>query len=236
MKAFYVCVFMFLAVSQAQSQNKNFIDQPYIEVSGSADSLVTPNEIYIRIVISEKDTRDKISVEEQEIKMVAAFKSLGIDTEKKLSTSDIGSNFKSYLLKGKDVLKTKQFSLKVVDAVTATKVFMKLEELDISNMSIEKVAHSNMDEIKNAMRSIAVQNAKTRAVALTKPLNQTVGGALHIIDVENYNNQLQGRVAGLDEVVVTGYGMQRDRQAELPQIDFKKIPVRTNVSVKFVLK
>ena len=46
-----------------QAQTKNFIDQPYIEVAGSADTLVTPDEIFIRINISEKDTKNKVSVE-----------------------------------------------------------------------------------------------------------------------------------------------------------------------------
>ncbi len=42
-----------------QAQMKNFIDQPYIEVAGNADTLVTPDEIYISIEISEKDTKTK---------------------------------------------------------------------------------------------------------------------------------------------------------------------------------
>ncbi|MBA2329185.1 MAG: hypothetical protein H0V91_06165 [Flavisolibacter sp.] len=127
----FIC-FFFLS----KAQNKNFIDQPYIEVSGSADSLVTPDEIFIKIIISEKDTRNRISVEEQESKMIRALESLGIDVEKDLTTKDIGSNFKFHILRGKDVIKSKQYILKVTDAVTATNVFLKLEELEISNSSM----------------------------------------------------------------------------------------------------
>ena len=78
-----------------QSQStKNFIDQPYIEVSSTADTTITPEEIYINIFISEKDTKDKISLEELEIKMVDVLKSLGINTEKDLTTNGVASNFK----------------------------------------------------------------------------------------------------------------------------------------------
>jgi len=92
-----------------QAQMKTFIDQPYIEVAGNADTLVTPDEIYIRINISEKDTKNKTSVEELERQMYDAMKSLGIDVDKNLTTSDISSNFKNYFLRGKEVLKSKDY-------------------------------------------------------------------------------------------------------------------------------
>ena len=41
------------------SQEKNFIDKPYLEVQGKADTLVTPNRIYIDVLISEKDVKGK---------------------------------------------------------------------------------------------------------------------------------------------------------------------------------
>jgi uncharacterized protein YggE len=40
-------------------EGKNFIDQPYIEVTGKADMEVVPDEIYLTIRISELDTRAK---------------------------------------------------------------------------------------------------------------------------------------------------------------------------------
>ena len=39
---------------------------PYIETIGKVDSLVVPDKIYLNIIISEKDTKGKIPVEEQE--------------------------------------------------------------------------------------------------------------------------------------------------------------------------
>ncbi len=168
----------------AKAQNKNYIDQPYIDVSGYADSLVIPNEIYIRINISEKDTRDRVPVETSELKMVEGLKALGLNTEKDLSTNDLGSNYRFYLLKQKDVMKTKQYLLKVGDAVTASKVFMLLEDLDISNTSIDRVEHSEFESIKNLTRIKAVENAKQKATALTKPLNQIVGQAIYLTDNE----------------------------------------------------
>ncbi len=232
---FLLICLIFLSIS-GMTQQKNFIDQPYLEVTGSADSLVTPNEIYIKILLAEKDSKDKVSVEDLEIKMVNALKTLGIDLDKDLTTTDIASNFKSYLLKNKDILKTKQYILKVGDGLIASKVFINLEQLGISNTSIEKVTHSNLENIKNIIRTKAVENARTRALAIVKPLQQNIGSAIQISDNEPYyaNQQLQGRVAG---ITLRGNSYTQEVSlANIPKIEFEKINVTANIQVKFILK
>lgn len=213
------------------SQTKNFLDQPYIEVAGTADTLVTPNKISIKIILSEKDTRDRVPIEEMEFKMVAGLKSIGINTEEKLTISDMLSNYKTYLLKQKDILKTKEYQLVVSDAATLSKVFLQLENMGISNTSIEKVEHTELEGLKNACRTKAIENAKQKALALVKPLSQKVGYALFISDNEGgMPNPYQDRM----------YGMQVKTMAaesyEPPKIEFKKIQVAAGVNVRFVLQ
>ena len=132
-------------------------------------------------------------------------------------------------------MKSKQYTLKVVDAVMASNVFLKLEELGISNTSIARVSHSNLEGIKNSIRAKAMENAKARANALVKPLAQTIGPAIHIADTEVYN--INGRTNNeLQEVVITGYAVRGMSSAPPPKIEFEKIKVATNISVKFILK
>ena len=216
-------------------QTKNFIDQPYIEVSGYQDTLVTPNLIYIKIIITEKDSRDKVPVEEQEMKMITAFKAMGINTEIDLTSSDMVSNYKFYFLKQKDILKTKEYILKVTNAETASKVFIQLEDLGISNSSIQKVDHSDIENLKNICRTRAIENAQKKAIALTKPISQTIGNAIYITDNEtNLDNQLQGRIPG---VQIRGYNTTVDKaKYEAPKIEFEKIKISATVSAKFILK
>lgn len=222
-----------LAVSALQAQTKNFIDQPYIEVRGEADTLITPDEIYIKISLSEKDTKNNISVEALEKKMVDALQSLGIATQEDLTTSDMSSDFRNRLWRNKEVLKTKEYMLKVHDAATAGKVFVQLEALGISHASIDRVSHTDLDGISNLMRTAAVRDAKAKAWALAQPLGQAPGMAIHITE----NNSgivapLLGRVAGL--VAATGYGAQ-NKQEEWLAPDFEKIKVAAQVYVTFTL-
>ena len=92
MKTIFLAAFIMISLF-GFSQNKNFIDKPYLETSASVDTLVTPDKIFLSIVISESDSKDKVSVEELEQKMVNKLKSLDIDIEKQLKLNDFESNF-----------------------------------------------------------------------------------------------------------------------------------------------
>ena len=63
-KSFLIFVMFF--VWNLFSAHKNFLDQPYIEVAASADTLVVPDRIYVSITLNEDDSKNKKSVEEQE--------------------------------------------------------------------------------------------------------------------------------------------------------------------------
>ena len=214
---------------------KNFIDQPYLETTSKVDTLIAPDKIYLNIILLEKDSKGKMSVEELESKMVNKLQLLGIDIKKQLSVKDLSSNFKKYVLKKQDVQKAKQFSLLVYDASTAGKVIQKLEEENISNITLEKTEYSKMEQLKLALKAKAIVKAKENAVNLAKPLNQKIGNALYISDFEtNIINSLSGKVSG---VVIRGYASMSESnyENEIPEIEFEKMKIEASVNVKFRL-
>ena len=119
-----IILFLILLSAKSFSQTKNFLDTPYIETSAKVDTLVTPDRIYLNILITEKDTKGKIAVEELEIKMNEKLKSLGIVTEKQLTLNDLSSNSKKYFLKQQDIQKSKNYTLVVYNAKVAGKVII----------------------------------------------------------------------------------------------------------------
>lgn len=52
------------------TQNKNFIDQPYLETLASVDTLVVQDKIHLLVVLNKEDSRNKGSTEEPETTMV----------------------------------------------------------------------------------------------------------------------------------------------------------------------
>lgn len=212
-------------------QSKNFIDQHYLETTAKVDTLIKPDIIYLDILIREKDEKNKISVEELENNMAEKLKTLGIDLQKQLILSDLSSNFKKYFLKQKDIMKSKAYKLKVFDAQTAGKVIVGLEDIGISNVSLDKTEYSKIEELKLKLKSKAVAKAKMQAEYLIAPLNQKITKALFITDTYfqsyNYNGEL-------DEIVVIGFSGKRMKQDYQPiDIEFKPIIVEAEVSIKF---
>lgn len=212
-------------------QSKNFIDQHYLETTAKVDTLIKPDIIYLDILIREKDEKNKISVEELENNMAEKLKILGIDVQKQLILSDLSSNFKKYFLKQKDIMKSKAYKLKVFDAQTAGKVIVGLEDIGISNVSLDKTEYSKIEELKLKLKSKAVAKAKIQAEYLIAPLNQKITKALFITDTYfqsyNYNGEL-------DEIVVMGFSGKRMKQDYQPiDIEFKPIIVEAEVSIKF---
>jgi uncharacterized protein YggE len=213
---------------------KNFIDQPYIETSASADSLVVPDKIYISITLSEADNKNKKSVEELEQALKETLKRLDIDIEKHLSLADFSSNFKYYLLKGKNILKTKIYTLLVNDAITTAKVFIELENAGISNVSIEHTEYSKAEELILELKFKAVQKSKITAQKLAEPLNQKIGKAIWIADTDtNVASTLQGRVLG---ITARGIASSKSNAYSPINTEFEKIKFEVYVSVRYTLE
>jgi uncharacterized protein YggE len=230
MKKIQLIISILFISNYSIAQNKNFIDQSYLETTAKVDTLITPDIIFLNILINEKDERNRISVEELEGKMMNALTVLGIDLKKQLSLTDLSSNFKTYFLKRKDIMKSKAYNLKVYDATTAGKAMAELEDVGISNVTLDKTEYSKMEELKLELKSLAVAKAKKQADYLVKPLNQKITRALFIAD--KYYQEYDNRYGQLDAVVVMAYSNAPVKE-EAVEIEFKSIKVEAEVTVKF---
>lgn len=225
--------FVLLTTIPSSAQDKNFIDQPYLETNARVDTLVTPDRIYLGILIKEEDTKGRTSVEEQENRMQAKLRQLGIDTRKQLTLSDLSSNFRDYFLRRTDVQKSKAFTLLVYDAKTAGDVIQGLEQIGISNITLEKTEVSNIESVKTAIRSKAITRAKRNGEAMLEPLGQSLGKALYISDLNTEYSNLQGQARGLrlQEAL-----MDKDNGYQAIDVGFEKIAVEAMVQVRFAIQ
>lgn len=233
-KSFLIFVMFF--VWNLFSAQKNFLDQPYIEVSASADTLVVPDRIYVSITLNEADSKNKKSVEEQEKQLETILKKLKINTDKDLSVLGFSSDFKKYFLKGQNILKTKKYSLLVRDAYTLGNVIISLEEAGISNTEVEKVEYSKSKELLLELKSEAVRKSRITADKLVKPLNQKAGKALYISDT-NYGGIEDYEYVTVRNIALQEMDYKKESASEefLRKLDFQKIKFSTTVYVKYQL-
>ena len=229
MKKTLLCLAGLLFAVSAAAQSKNFLDQPYLETSAQADTLVIPDRIYLAIVLQESDTRGRVSLEELEQKMAARLKAIGIDLEKQLAVSDLSSDFRKYFLRGQEVLKEKAFELLVYDAAMAGRVLFELEKLGIANVQLNRTEYAGMDSLQMALRAQAMRKAKKQAETMTAAIGQTLGKAVYISDSGNYYPVAAPRMKVFAE-------MAADTGEYQPiEGEFQKIRVEAGVQVKFLL-
>ena len=231
-------LFIILAIISLSSfaQNKNFIDQNYIEVTGKAELEVVPNEIYLKIFLDEKDLKGKDNLEALEKQMIDKLEDIGIDISKDLAVKDMASNFKNYWIKGKEIHTSKEYQLMVHNAKTAGAVFRELESINISNISIEKVDHSEIDAYKQKVKVMAINAAKQKAKALTEEIGQNTGKAIYI---QELNNRVYRAMQSYEKGVASNImvrGTTSLAKMAVPDIEFEKIQLEYSILVRFALE
>ncbi|MBS1505787.1 MAG: SIMPL domain-containing protein [Bacteroidetes bacterium] len=217
------------AFANAQTGEKNFIDQNYIEVTGKAQLSIVPDLIYIKIVLSEKDTKNRVPVTVLESQMISKFQELGIDVKKDLKLNDLLSFFRGKVFTKSDVIVTKEYLLTVHDAATASKVFLELEKIDISNVSIDHVDHTQVAEFRKEVKINAIKAAREKALALAKAIDQNIGRAIFIQEVDNVDIE---RISANTSSI---YGSSL-AHIKFEDVDFRKMVLEYSILVRFELK
>jgi len=222
---------IFVSATYAQ-QGKNFIDQPYMEVTGKAELEVVPDEIYLRITIKELDSKGKQSLEQLEKKMIKSLSAIGVNVDKELAIIDFSSNFRSHLLRKSSILTSKDYQLLLHNGQTTARVFIELEKIGISNISIEKVDHSKIEDFQNKVKVKAIKAAKEKAIMLAEGIDQSIGNALYI---QEMGNGYYPRAQRVSNIMMKSFA-EANMEETIPEIEFEKIKLEYSILVRFELK
>lgn len=202
----------------------------YIQVTGRAEKELTPDEFYLQIVINERDSKGKISVESQQRDMVAVLRKLGVDVEKQLKMANLSSEF----FKKNTSVAMAKYQLQLGASGEVAKVWQALDDLGISNISILKVTHSQLDKYKQEVRLEAMRNARESAQEMAGAIGQTIGKCFYIYDSNSnvlpvmYDNAVLMRSAKA--------AVDAESAAEEDPLEFKTIKLEYGVQAKFVLE
>lgn len=223
-------LFIEQAFALAQTGEKNFIDQHYIEVTGNATLEIVPDEIYMKIILDEKITKGKQSILQLETSLFDILNKLNIDTKKSLSIRDASSNYKLRQLKKPDVLAMKEYILCVNKAETVGRIFTELDHAGISNVSIDKIDHSQIEKLRQDVKINAIKAAKEKAVALTGAIGQKTGLALYVYEYPT-NNERGKFTPQMQSNVAMDYASPDTSGAS--DVDFEKITLESSILVRF---
>ena len=238
MKTLFISIIIFCAHSiMAQTAVTKEEQTPYIEVMGSSEKEIVPDEIYVEIVLRERfDNKLKITIEEQEKSLMKALLSIGIGLDR-LTLSDANANVVKINWKKNDIINKKEYTLKLSTAQEVGSVYTELDKIEITQAHITRVTHSKLDSLKKELRIEAIKNAKEKADYMLKAIGEQTGSPLIVKEVEkssiNSINNISGRGArgGIDMDKV--YLFEPELKGV---IQFQKINLNSSIYVKFGIK
>ncbi len=223
-----ISVFTLTAWSQTADLRKR------IEVTGTAEAEVTPDILYISISLKEffkdNNNKNKVEIEELERQLQTAVTKAGIPKEN-FTINNI-SSYNYPLAKKKDpgFLASKQYRIKISDLGKFNEIVGAVDSRGIQYTNVESYDYSKMESLKKELKIQALKAAKAKAAYLAEAINETVGGALEIQEINNEN---------FPQPVYRNYAMKADAMSEsapMPEIDFKKIKLNYQMRVVFEIR
>ena len=217
----------FLGLSSAMAQQVDL--RRKINVSGTAETEVTPDIIYIGISLKEYlNGKKKVDITELEKQLYAAVQKAGIAKEN-LTISNLSSwNYATEKKKNPDFLASKQYRLKVSDLNKFNLILESLDAKGIANTNIESYDYSKIETLKKELKVKALLAAKEKAAYMVEALGDKLGSVIEIQD--GGDNVMQP--------VYRNYAMKAEMAdaSSAPEIDFKKIKLNFTVNAVFEIK
>lgn len=226
--------FLLLLISAAMVVNaqEQKPSEPFIEVTGTAELEVTPNEIYLTVRLKEfEEGRVKTTLETIDKAFLNALKQANID-QKNLELADAG-----LLLGGKrrdrDVFREKTYQLKLSSAAEVEKFLSKIESVKADFVDIVRVDHSDLTKLKLDVKIKALQVAKRKAEAMLQGINSEIGKPILIREI---NIEPSGMYPGNAQYELLNAQYRAKENAVDYESSFKKIKLQAQVIVQFEIK
>jgi uncharacterized protein YggE len=210
-----------------------------ITVNGSAEMEVVPDEIFVNITLKEyqKKGESKKNLDMIKEQFFKATRSIGIPDS--LITIFSYTGYTNYYdrkkKKNPDMLATITYQVKFKSSNLMDDLVDKLDDDATQGFYIAKTSHSKITEYRKELKMRAIIAAKEKAGYLAGAINENVGDAVTINEPAEYNfsDQVYSNSLGAQYKSVEG---KFAGDAEMPDVDFKKIKLRFEVTVVFALK
>ena len=204
-----------------------------IEVSGSAERWVTPDEFTFKITLVERmDKKEKITIEQQETALRSELAALGADVAKDLSIYDISSSyFRQKRIR--DVLGSKDYRLKLRDLSKIAKLQDIADRLNVSRLDLINSEHSEITRLRRETKMDAIKAARDKVDYLLGAIGQRAGKPIYIKEepdeTSRYNAALSNTSSNSNISVETA-----DKGVD--DLSFSQIKLRYVIVAKFEIE
>jgi uncharacterized protein YggE len=226
----FLLVVFFTATIFAQTQ----IQKPFIEVTGTAEIEIVPDEIYLDISLKERTQKGKkLTIDFLESQLKSTLKKIGVP-EKNLSISDVNAVLAKTGWWKEEILSVANYTLKVNGAEKLKLLFESFKKMKISDVNITKATHSNIIEIKKKNRINAIKVAKEKADYLLSAIGEQTGKPIIINELANNNQSFVN--ANFISNARSYSSMSKIKSYKNEIVEFQKIKIISSIYVKFQIK
>jgi uncharacterized protein len=229
-----IAILLFLSATTLASAQEVFKGEHFIEVTGSSEMEVEPNEIFLFIKLREfEENRAKVSLEKLDKEFLDAVKAANID-RKNLTIADAGSNLNKIRRRDKDAFREKSYEIKLTSAAELEKFLEKIEPVKVYQLDLTRLHHTDMEKFKIDLKVKALQTAQSKASTLLKSIGAEIGKPIMVRDWDQDPVQPLPNVR--TNVMYKAESMEADAAAPEEQIAFRKLRLRAQITAQFEIK
>jgi len=211
-----------------------FKGEHFIEVTGTAEMEVEPNEIFLFVRLREfEENRNKVQLEKLDQEFLQAVKAAGID-RKNVTLADAGSTLARIRRKDKDAFREKSYEIKLTSAAELEKFLVKIEPVKVDQLDLTRLHHTDMEKFKIELKVKALQAAQTKAQTLLKSIGAEIGKPIMVRDWDQ--DPVQPLLQARANVMMYKNQEADMSQMEEEQIGFRKLKLRAQITAQFEIK
>jgi len=226
-----ICVYALTAEAQNQIDPRKVI-----EVSGSAERWIVPDEFTFKITLTERiENKQKITIDQQEEALKAGLTKLGSDVDKDLSIYDLSSRYFRQK-KVKDVLGSKDYRLMIRDLTKIAPLQDLADQLNVSRLDLIDTDSSKMTQYRRETKMDAIRAAKEKGQYLLEAIGQKIGSAVYIKEIEESGSGFYISGASSNNIALPNRTRADAGDQDKDALSFAPIKIRYVIEAKFEIE
>ena len=209
-----------------------------IEVTGSAEMEVEPDEVYLSVNLREymKDKTTKVNLTDIDKEFQKALATLKIDL-KNVSVEGANAyynydyNYWRNEMKRTDFLASKTYILKLPNLEKYNELMQKLDTKGIENAYLQRTDNSKIEEYRQQVKINALKAAKNKAKLMVESIGNQLGDVQFIREI-NAGNMYQPVMYK----TMSNVAMDAENAGGAEPVQMQKIKVRYEVEAHFLIK
>ena len=223
---------IFLISTLSYGQNENMNERRFISVTGSAEIVVSPDEIELEIVLKEYNDKDdvKIKLSMIESKFENILKKNKID-KKKVVFGNSEYYWHYWWNYRNDDYKRKKYNVKLDSSTDFLSFVQDLNFEGINSLRISNTSNKKLQKLRKEIKIASIRAAKEKAIYLLESIDEKVGRIISIEEIPANNNYYwRGNQNILSNAVISNNTSDEDIE------NIASIKIRYEVKTKFEIE